>query len=32
MNPFVITFRREFSNDSLILEFSEDGTAELSEG
>jgi len=32
MNPFVITFRREFSNDSLILEFSEDGTAELSGG
>jgi general secretion pathway protein H len=31
MIPFVITFRREFSNDSLRLEFSEDGTAELSE-
>lgn len=32
MNPFVITFRRKFSNDSLILDFSDDGTAELTGG
>jgi general secretion pathway protein H len=32
MNPFVIRFRREFSNDSLMLEFNDDGTTELSKG
>jgi general secretion pathway protein H len=32
MSPFVIRFRREFANDSLQLEFSEDGTVELSAG
>ena len=32
MNPFVIRFHREFSNDSLILEFGDDGTVELSKG
>jgi general secretion pathway protein H len=32
MSPFAIRFRREFANDSLQLEFSEDGTVELSEG
>jgi len=32
MNPFVIRFRRKFSNDSLMLEFNDDGTTELSKG
>jgi len=32
MNPFIIRFRRKFDNDSLTLEFHDDGTVELSEG
>ena len=32
ISPFVIRFRREFANDGLILEFSDDGSVELSEG
>ena len=32
MSPFLIRFRREFANDGLILEYSEDGSVELSEG
>jgi len=32
MSPFVIRFRREFSNDGVILEFSDDGSVELSAG
>jgi general secretion pathway protein H len=32
MNPFVIRFRRKFGNDSLMLEFNDDGTTELSKG
>jgi len=32
MSPFVIRFRREFANDGVILEFSDDGSVELSAG
>ena len=32
MSPFVIRFRREFSNDSLMLEFNDDGTTEQDKG
>ncbi len=32
MSPFTIRFRREFADDGLILDFSDDGSVELSEG
>ena len=32
MSPFVIRFRREFGNDSLMLEFNDDGTTEQDKG
>jgi len=32
MNPFVIRFRRKFGNDSLMLEFNDDGTTEQNKG